>query len=113
MRWLIAPDRWSSGGDRISRLVQRLELRVCSDLVGAGDGRLNIGQDVFGADVFHELGTGDQFGGLIARSADEQGTPRSAEPIGEGLNGVEASRVQGGHVAEAKNDDGREGVDVR
>ena len=49
---------------------------------------------------------------MLHGSAEEEGAAGGAEAAGEGFESVDAGGVDGGHVAEAENDDGLELVEV-
>ena len=82
------------------------------DFTGAVEGCLNVGHDVFAAEAVKEACAAEELGGLLHGTAEDQGAAGVVQALGEGLDGVDAGGVDGGHVAEAQDDDGLEGVDV-
>ena len=59
-----------------------------------------------------EFGLLHQLRWLFARAAQEQLPPGGVNAIGEFANGAEARGVNGGHVAQSQNHDGRQFVQV-
>src|SRR3569623_949876 len=80
---------------------------------GAIKGGLDVGLDVFATDMIEEAGVLQEFRGLLHGSAEQECATRVGEALGEGLDGVRACGVDRGHIAQAQDDDGREGLDVR
>jgi hypothetical protein len=56
--------------------------------------------------------TVDDVAGLVARSAEEEGAAGLVQASVELLKGVDAGGVEGGHIAEAEDDDIAEGVQI-
>src|SRR5215470_5792701 len=82
------------------------------DGVRACDGIGDAGADVFRADMALEFGMFHELSGLLACAAEEKVAARGMEAVSEFADGSETCGVDGGHVAEAKNDDGRKAVDI-
>src|ERR1700761_3455600 len=78
----------------------------------AGERGLDIGQDVFWGHVLQEVGVGDDVARLIAGAAKEEGPTGSMKACEKLLHGVYAGGVQCGHIAQAKDDDVAEAVEV-
>src|SRR6476620_70669 len=78
------------------------------DLLGPQQRGFDVGDDVTPADVLDELRLLEEGRRLLPRAADDQGAARRAQPIVQDLNRVQAGRVDRRHVADAKDDDGRE-----
>ena len=85
---------------------------VTRRLPGRGPSGLDVGHDVFSAEAVEEAGAAEELGGLLHGSAKDEGAAGVVKALGEGLDGVNAGGVDGGHIAEAQDDDGLEGVDV-
>ena len=85
---------------------------VFVDFLGAVKGGLDVGHDVFAADVIEEARLQKELRGLLHRSAEQERAARGVKASGECLDGVNAGGVDGRHVAQAQNDDGREGFKV-
>lgn len=95
-----------SGGERDCGLFRFVDCGSAGD--GVGDARA----DIFRAHVAFEFGLLHELGGLFAGAAEEEMAAGGVQAVGEFANGAEAGSVDGSHVAEAKNDDGRESVDA-
>jgi hypothetical protein len=87
-------------------------VEVGLELADAGEGGLYVGEHVLRAYVVEEVGAGDDVLGLVAGAAEEEGSAGFMEAGVELLEGVEAGGVEGGHVAQAEDDDVAEGVEV-
>ena len=87
-------------------------VKVRLELADAGEGGLYVGEDVFRAYVLEEVGASDDVLGLVAGTAEEEGSAGFIEARVELLEGVDAGGVEGGHVAEAEDDYVTELVEV-
>src|SRR5260370_37249854 len=67
--------------------------------------------DIFRTNVAFELGLPHQLRGLLACSAEKQGASRIMQRVGQVTNGAQAGGINRGHVAQTKDDDGRQFVD--
>ena len=81
---------------------------VIVHLPGAIESGLHVRADVFPANVRDEFRLLQKFGGLAARTAKDQRAAGTFEPIAESFQGMQASGVDGSHVAQAQDDDRRE-----
>src|SRR6266404_8374665 len=79
-------------------------------LGGALDGFGDAGANIFGADVTFEVGLLHELGGLFARAAKQQGTAGFVKLIGKIFDCAQAGGVDGGHVAQSQDDNGRQGI---
>ena len=75
-------------------------VKVGLELADAGEGGLDAGEDVFRAYVVEEVGAGDDVLGLVAGTAEEEGSAGLVEAGVELLEGVDAGGVEGCHVAD-------------
>src|SRR6266567_4664328 len=71
----------------------------------------NASANVFSADVAFELGLLHELRGLFARAAKEQRASRIMQRVREVADGAEPRGVNRGHVPQAQDNDGRQGVD--
>jgi hypothetical protein len=77
-------------------------------LLGLRQRCLHMRQDVLGADMLDELGLLEELGGLVPRAAEDQRPSGPGQAIAEGLQNVQAGRIDGRHVPQAQNQDRRE-----
>src|SRR6266852_4093281 len=100
---------FSSARSQFARRLVRMVLPI--DFGGAlqrfGDAVANI----FRADVAFELRLLHQLRRLFTRSAQKQRASRSVQRVGKIANGAQASGVNRGHIAETKDNDGRQFID--
>src|SRR6267142_6972834 len=68
----------------------------------------NASADILCADMAFEFGLLHQLRWLLSRAAKQQGAPSSMERVGQVANGAEAGSVNGGHVAQPEDHDGRQ-----
>src|ERR1700730_5547717 len=79
-------------------------------LGGAVEGFGDAGANVLGADVAFEFGLAHELGGLFAGTAEQKRAAGFVKLVGEIFYGTEAGGVDGGHVAQGQDDNGRQRV---
>src|SRR5215467_5312737 len=97
----------SSGGELNGRGYARLVDDAC-----AGNGFGDTGANVFRANVAFKFGLLHKLSWLLACTAEEQVTAGGMDTVREFADGSEAGGIDRSHVAEAENDNGREGLDL-
>ncbi len=75
---------------------------------GASEGALHVLADVVRADVLLKFGLAHQTSGLFARAAENQAAAGTVDDVRKLLQRLQACGVDGGHIAQAKNQDGRQ-----
>jgi hypothetical protein len=74
--------------------------------------RLDVQADVLAADVLVEFGLVHQLRRLFRCAAEDQGAPAPVQSVRQLLEGPQPGGVDGGHVAQAHDDDRRECIGV-
>jgi hypothetical protein len=74
--------------------------------------RLYVVADIFRAHHFFELGLVNQAGRLFARAAQDQRAIRRVQFAGHFFDRKQSGGIKSGHVTQAENNDGRQGVKV-
>ena len=80
------------------------------DLGGAFQSFRDARADIFSSDMAFKLGLLHKLRGLLAGTAQQEGATGFVELVGQVFNGAEPGRVDRSHVAQAQDDDRREGV---
>src|SRR5208283_2749758 len=102
---------WRKVGGRPLRLHQlhvvrdlrSQPLEAAADLTGASESGLDVREDVFASNLFDEIRSGEEAGGLSASAAKQEGAAGFAQAFGENFKGVESGGVKRGHVAQAQD----------
>jgi hypothetical protein len=82
------------------------------ELASAGESGLDVGENVFWTYVHEEVRAGDDVLGLVAGTAEKQGSAGFLQALVKLLEGVDACAVQCGHIAQAEDNDVSELVEI-
>src|SRR5260370_33051801 len=101
-------------GDGLWRrgLIARLRVGESKtvQISGALQGVRNVRANIFGADVTFEVGLLHELGGLLAGTAEQQGTAGVVKLGGKIFDWAKAGGGDAGHVAQRQNQYGRPGA---
>src|SRR5580704_9018422 len=95
-----------------SELLVWLSLSCVIKIRGALEGVSNARADVFRAHMTFEFGLLHELGGLFARATEQERPAGGVQRVGQVADGAKTGGVDGRHVAEAQDYDGRQGIDL-
>src|SRR3954451_4378601 len=78
-----------------------------TQLSGAVESGLNMGQEILASDAFDKVGSREQLCRLVTRSANKKSATGLAKPFRKRLECMHASRIKRRHVAKPQNNDWR------